>query len=735
MLRKMELLNFTDLYRFGNPFKTGATLINFDDKFHENSKTPDFFEVSSADKKIILKYNLDEKDAVYGLGQSLGGINKRGKKYRLYATDDPLHTPEKESLYGSHPFLIIKGKNTFGFFIDFPGEIVLDVGFTQTNLFTVEVSRDDFDLYVFNNADVFLIIKEFLTLTGTPYVPPKWAFGFGQSRWSYPDEKTVTDIADNFRKNKIPCDMIFLDIDYMDNYKVFTVDKKKFPNFKKFVSKMKDKGFRLLPIIDPGVKIEKGYDVYEEGLKNNYFCKDEKGNNFTAAVWPGLTHFPDFTNKTTRRWWGGLYKRLTDEGIEGFWNDMNEPALFYTKEGLDDLKKTNEEVLSKEDPGFDFFKIKDKANGLSNKASDYKRMIHITDKNEKYTNEDIHNLYGYHMTKATSDAFSEFKKNQRYFLLSRSSYVGLHRFAAIWMGDNQSWWEHMLVHIKMLISLNMCGFFYTGADVGGFGCNASPELAIRWQQLGAFTPLYRNHAAIGTRNQEPWAFDEKTMDITRDIINFRYAMSPYIYSEFMKATIELKPFIKPIFFIYEDDISKNIEDQFFFGDSIMVCPIYTPNQRGRFVYLPESKWLMWNLKKYDQTNLKIYQSGSYFIEAGIDEIPIFIKENSLTILTEPQNYTNEKPLLKLKVIGFVTDKASFTYFEDDGVSYDYKNGNYASLKIFVEKKETDYEIFFDVVESKDNKILIEEIDFEIYDEKNQIFIKKIGKNNFYKFSN
>ncbi|HOV15541.1 MAG TPA: glycoside hydrolase family 31 protein, partial [Spirochaetota bacterium] len=340
----------------------------------------------------------------------------------------------------------------------------------------------------------------------------------------------------------------------------------------------------------------------------------------------------------------------------------------------------------------------------------------------------LHNLYGYNMTRSTAEGFNTFKSNDRYFLLSRSSYIGLHRFAAIWMGDNQSWWEHMLVNIKMVISLNMCGFFYTGADVGGFGCNASPELVIRWMQLGAFTPMYRNHSALGTRHQEPWAFDENTKNIIKNIVRFRYALIPYIYSEFMKSTIELKPFIKPLSFIFDDAISKNIEDQYLFGNSIMVCPIYTPNQRGRFVYLPETNWLLWNVSKYEEPKLKVYKTGSHFIESRLDEIPIFIKENSLVVLTEPQNYVDEKATTKLKILGFVTDKASFVYYEDDGITYNYKDGNFASINIFVERKNNDYKISFDVNESKDIKINIKQIYFEIYNEKSRVFIEKvIGK--------
>jgi len=329
------------------------------------------------------------------------------------------------------------------------------------------------------------------------------------------------------------------------------------------------------------------------------------------------------------------------------------------------------------------------------------------------------------MTRATAEGLYKINPNLRYFILTRSSYIGLHRFAAIWMGDNQSWWEHMLVNIKMLISLNICGFFYTGADIGGFGNNASPELVVRWMQLGVFNPLYRNHSALGTRAQEPWAFGGEVKDIIRDTVRFRYALIPYIYSEFMKSIIELMPFIKPLSFVYEDKISQNIEDQFLFGNSIMVAPIYEPNKRGRFVYLPESNWLLWNVSKYDKTNLKICPKGTHFIESKISEIPIFIKENSLVVLTEPQNYVGERAITKLKVIGFVTDRASFVYYEDDGITHNYKDGKFSSIKIFVEKIENDYDIYFDVNENSEVKFGIKEMQFEIYNESGRVFIEKV----------
>ncbi|OHD16954.1 MAG: alpha-glucosidase [Spirochaetes bacterium GWD1_27_9] len=724
-MKKGKLLNFTSIFRFGYPFHTNATLIKLEESNLMKTNTVKFFDVEIGDKsEIILTYKLNKKDIVYGLGENLGGLNKRGKKYRLFANDDPLHTPEKEALYGSHPFLIIDGKKSFGFFIDYPSEILFDIGFTDFDTLKITILKAEFDLYIFDSENKKDIIKEYLQLTGTPYIPPKWAFGFQQSRWSYYDSKAVQEVANSFRKKDIPCDAIYLDIDYMDSYKVFTVDDKKFPDFTNLVSQLKEDGFKLIPIIDPGVKVEEGYDIYEEGKDKGYFCKKQDGTDFIGTVWPGQTNFPDFINPEVRKWWGNLYKKIVDCGVEGFWNDMNEPAIFFTPDGLSGFKEEYEKIKDNPNVGFDFFKIKDKVLGISNRGEDYKNFYHNAN-GKKICHYDLHNLYGFNMCLATSEGFKTFQPNKRYFLLSRSSYAGLHRFCAIWMGDNQSWWEHMLGHIKMLISLNMCGFFYTGADVGGFGGNSSPEMVIRWMQLGAFTPLYRNHSALGTRQQEPYAFDSDTEDIIRNIIKFRYALIPYIYSEFMRSVIELSPFISALAFNFSDDTSKNIEDQFMFGSSLMVCPIYTPNTRGRFVYLPDVKWLKWNVSKYDERKFKVFNKGSYFIDTKLDEIPVFLKENTLILMGKPSNYVGEKETKELSVIGFVTDRASFSYYDDDGISNSYNDGKFSTINIIVEKKDDKYKIHAKVEETDNFKTKIKKLKFEIYDDKGNIFIKSI----------
>jgi alpha-glucosidase len=763
VLRKAQILSFTTLFRFGNPkIETQAILIdtktiNFEDiEKIDNIKKFENFSIKSEEDKIIIEYKMSENEARYGLGEALGSLNKRGKKYRLFATDDPMHTPDKSSLYSSHPFIISSNSEPFGLFIDYAGEIIFDIGFTEIDKMCITISSLDFDLYFFKNNDKYRIIKEFLTLTGTPYIPPKWAFGYQQCRWSYPNEKRVKEIAHSLREFNIPCDVIYTDIDYMEDYKVFTIDKKRFPNMANLIESLKKDGFHLVPIVDPGVKIEKGYSVYEEGIKENYFCKREDGTNFVASVWPGFTHFPDFLNIKTRNWWGGLYKKFYDIGIEGFWSDMNEPTIFFTPEGLDNLEDKFQEILSKKDKGFDmydFFNLKDTTTNIANRDQYYETFFHKTDNGEVVSNKNIHNLYGFNMNLAISEGAKEFAPNRRLFIFSRSSYIGMHRFAALWTGDNQSWWEHIIVHIRMLQSLSLCGFFYSGADIGGFGNNTSAELLIRWTQLGIFSPLFRNHSSLGTRDQEPWAFDENTLDIIRDAIDLRYALLPYLYSEYIKATIDLKPIIRPLNFEFNDPKLNNIEDQFMFGDSIMVAPIHTPNARGRFIYIPfETKWLLFILKTdkdlrthNENTKVSLLKATSYFIDVDLDEIPILIREKSIVVFGPRMNYVGEKNITELSIIAFVTDYAEFTYYDDDGETFDYQNGKLLKIDIKITKKksdkkeknkkedynkENDFDIEYFVDNKTGRKNVINKIKFLIYSDANSVMSRELVINNY-----
>lgn len=723
MFTKTQLTQYTTLYRSGKPFKTGAVIVDLESKdFQKNDAIP-YFQVEQEDNKINFIYNMSKEDIVYGLGETLGALNKRGKIYRFYNTDDPEHTPDKMSLYGSHPFMILDGKITFGLFIDYPSEIIFDIGFTDKDILKITVPSKDFDLYIFDTDEKLSIIKEYFNLTGKPYIPPKWAFGFQQSKWSYFSEEEVRNVAKKFRETDIPCDVIYTDIDYMDSYKVFTINKEKFPNYEGMVKDLKDIGIKIIPIIDPGVKIEKGYEMYEEGKEKGFFCVDEKGNDFVAAVWPGPTHFPNFLNSEVRRWWGKKYKLFTDMGIKGFWNDMNEPSIFYTPKGLDNLLKMLKYLEeNKENAGIEVFLAKETLLNIASNREDYKSFYHKLDDSSLINHDTVHNLYGFNMTKATADELKELCPNERYLLLSRSSYPGLHRMASIWMGDNKSWWEHMLVNIRMLQSLNMMGFFYTGADVGGFGADSSAELVIRWMELGAFTPFYRNHSALNTRPQEPWQFDEESLNIMRDIVRLRYAFLPYTYSEYMNSVKESVPFVKPLSFVFEGDRVKDIEDQYMYGDSLMVAPVHEQNKKGRYVHLPEIKWLNWTASKYEERNMKVYEPGDYYIEADLNEIPLFIKENSLILLSEPMNYVGEKEISELTVIGLVSDHAIYNYYDDDGTTYNFTKGEFGNLKIDITKVGNDFKI--DVKTYDPTNILkIKKIHFEICDSDGSV-IKK-----------
>lgn len=729
LFRKADILNFTAVYRIGNPFKTGATVLDdggFDFKDQQSIRP---FELIQEKDSTILKYKMKDDERVFGLGENLGGLNKRGKTYRLYANDDPNHTPDKESLYSSHPFAIIDGKDkSFGFFIDFPGEMLFDIGFSEYDTLEIRVSGRDLDLYIFDTSDKLDIIKQYLMLTGKPYIPPRWAFGFHQCRWSYPDSATVSSVADRFREEGIPCDAIYMDIDYMKDYKVFTVDEEKFPQFGSFVKEMKEKGFRLVPIVDPGVKMQKGYDKFEEGISNNYFCHGKDGNPFVGAVWPGLTCFPDFLRSDVRKWWGESYKTLTDHGIEGFWNDMNEPAIFYSQNSMKKILEDVKNFFSGqkiEDIGWASASLRERMNKMSNSRDDYKSFYQKTDDGKVVCHDDVHNLYGFNMCRAAADAFEDIMPNKRYFLLTRSSYSGAHRFTAIWMGDNMSWWEHMLVHIRMLQSLNMCGFFYTGADVGGFGCNSDSQLVIRWTQLGAFTPLFRNHSALGTRKQEPFSFDARSMEYMKDTIKLRYAFLSYAYSEFIESVENLRPFITSISMNFEGERVKDIEDQYMYGRSLMIAPVYMPNAAGRYVHLPQCRWLGWTAKKWDERNLQVYEPGDYYIDAPIDRIPLFIKENSMIVLNEPMDYTDQKDISTLYVVAFVSKKACFTYILDDGISKDYEDGVSSMLNINISRQDEKYEIAIDLDECDEVAIKVQRVFFEIYDEYNELYKEEI----------
>ncbi len=644
-------------YCFGEPFETDAVVVPVD----ETAGTPDVGAISLSDG-FSFSYTMEASDIVYGLGESNRGINKRGYLYVSECADDPDHTEDKVSLYGAHNFIIISGTRNIGLFFDYPGTIRFDIGYTRQNLLTVSCERADLALYVITGDSAYDVTRQFRSIIGRSYIPPKYAFGFGQSRWGYRTAEDFRTVLKKYRENHLPMDMLYLDIDYMDAYKDFTVNPEEFPDFSAFVSEMKAENIHLVPIIDAGVKIEDGYEIYEEGKAGNYFCKKEDGTDFAVAVWPGLTHLPDVLNKDARAWFGSKYDFLISQGIDGFWNDMNEPAIFYSREGMDDLKQFLRDYLDGKVKG-PHWTLGDHVGALSNNKEDYRRFYHNVD-GKKIRHDLVHNLYGYNMTRAAGEAFEKLAPGRRILMFSRSSYIGMHRYGGIWTGDNKSWWSHLLLSIKQMPSLNMCGFLYSGSDLGGFGCNTTRDLALRWLAFGIFTPLMRNHAAIGTREQEYYQFED--IADFRHLLGVRYRLIPYLYSEYMKAALNDDMYFKPLGFVYPDDaIAREVEDQLLLGNEVMIAPVYTQNATGRYVYLPEE---MMFIKFMPDGSIvtEILAQGVHYIKVALNEVPLFIRKGTCIPVADAAESVAEIDTSTIQMVGY--DGATYDRYDDDGVS-------------------------------------------------------------------
>ena len=659
-------------YVYGRPFETYAVVNAENVSDAAESEKREFFREADMKKALepyggitwdepengndapAMQYRvrMSDGDVVYGLGENVRGINKRGWVYESKCSDDPNHTESKRSLYGAHNFIIIADADTpaasKGLFIDYPGRVIFDIGYLDKNELVITVCSGNFTAYVvspaMDSADgsdnhLYSIVRQFRHIIGKSYVPPRWAFGYQQCRWSYMSADEICGVVDNYRKRNIPIDAVYLDIDYMERYKDFTVNKETFPDFADFVRKMREKHIHLVPIIDAGVKIEDGYDTYEEGKKNGYFCKEADGEDFVAGVWPGRVHFTDVLNEDARRWFGHGYKVLLDAGIDGFWNDMNEPAIFYSEKHLkevfdkiDDYKGKNLDIQS-------FFEFKGMVEGVANNLGDYERFYHRAtqpDGEAVVRHDHVHNLYGFNMTRAASESFKEIAPDKDILMFSRASYIGMHRYGGIWTGDNHAWWSHILLSLKMLPSLNMCGFMYVGSDIGGFNDNTTEELLMRWMGLAVFVPLMRNHAAAGTRYQELYRFTDT--DAFKNIVTMRYALIPYLWEAYRKAVEQDTLMYRPLGFEHpEDRVAVATEDQLYVGEDIMICPVYTQNAVGRYVYLPEPMTMV-RMKSADEYELEKYEAGHYFVEIPAQEIVFFIRDGHRIPLYKSAEY-------------------------------------------------------------------------------------------------
>lgn len=575
---------------------------------------------------------MDGDEKFYGLGDKTGFLNKKDYEYENWNSDIPqAHNDAYRALYKSIPFLItLKNNGVFGIFFDNTYKSYVNLGKECPDYYYYGADAGNLDYYFIAGEKMTDVVSGYTYLTGTTPMPQLWTLGYHQSRWGYDSADCIRKIGKKFRELQIPCDTLHFDIDYMDGYRVFTWNEADYGKEGDFIAEIGKEGFKAVCIIDPGVKLDENYYMYQEGIANDYFAKTPEGETYVNAVWPGDSVYPDFGKKEVRNWWSKKHQYLVDMGVRGTWNDMNEPASFHGELPLDVVFTDEERV--------------------SNHAA-------------------MHNVYGHNMSKATYEGLKEADK-RRPFVITRACYAGSQKYTTVWTGDNQSLWSHLQMAIPQLCNLGLSGFAFAGTDVGGFGADCTPELLSRWVQVGAFSPLFRNHSSNGSIYQEPWQFGKETTDINRKFIELRYRLLPYFYDLFYECEKTGLPIIRPLVLHYENDENTwNLNDEFLVGENMLVAPVVTPGTTKRMVYLPEGTW-------YDfETKEKYAGQQYYLVDAPIDTCPVFVKEGSMIPTYEVMQYTGEKPYNTLKMLVF-PGAGHYVHYQDNGEDFAYREGEY-----------------------------------------------------------
>ncbi|MDP5060800.1 MAG: glycoside hydrolase family 31 protein [Maribacter sp.] len=578
-------------------------------------------------------------ESFYGMGDKAMHSNLKGKRVENWVTDQFAFAKEQDPLYKAIPFYVglNKGK-AYGIYFDNSFRTGFDFSQERRNITSFWADGGEMNYYFIFGPDMSKVVSSYSSLTGTPKLPPMWALGFHQSKWSYYPESNVKDIASEFRRLKIPCDAIYLDIDYMDGFRCFTWDKNHFPDPKRMIQELEADGFKTVVMIDPGIKVDRDYWIYNEALENDYFCKRGDGPLMHGKVWPGECNFPDFTNPAVREWWAELYKEFMSElGVHAVWNDMNEPAVM--------------EVPTKTAP-------------LDTR--------HDYDGNP-CTHRKAHNVYGMQMVRATYEGVKKYVYPKRPFVITRAAFAGTQRYASTWTGDNVATWEHLWIANVQVQRMCLSGYSFVGSDIGGFAEQPDGELFARWVQLGVFHPFCRVHSSGDHGDQEPWSFGTEITDIVRKFVNLRYQLLPYLYTMFYKYTKENIPMVQSLVYFDQDDNQTHFRtDEFIFGDKILVCPIQEPNAQGRRMYIPRGEW-------YDfWTNEHVTGGKEKWVAAEIDMLPIFVKAGAIIPKYPIQQYVGEKKIEELVLeVYYKEGIESSEVYEDSDDGYDYKKGRYS----------------------------------------------------------
>ncbi len=609
-------------------------LLNSDEKgFHWEEDERYGGEIVKMTKSAI------DGEAFFGLGDKTSSQNIRGRRYTNWGSDEFGYTGASDPLYkninlyyGFHDGL------SYGIFFDNSFRTHYDLGLERSDVLSFWAEGGEMNYYFFYGEDLLDVSSQYANLTGVPELPPLWSLGYQQCKWSYFPESRVKEVAAKLRSERLPCDAIYLDIDYMDGFRCFTWDSERFPDPKKLVADLKNEGFQVVSIIDPGIKIDIDYEVFKEGLEKDYFCKRADGPYMQGKVWPGECYFPDFTRPEVRDWWAGLFEDLVGNvGLAGIWTDMNEPAVF--------------EVPSKTFPP-------DVRHDYDGHPSSHRRA---------------HNVYGMQMARATSDGVKRFNSGKRPLVITRSGYAGMQRYTSTWTGDNLANWDHLYYAHMQTLRLSISGVSFCGSDIGGFIDHPSAELFVRWFQLGVFHPFFRSHSSGDHGDQEPWLFGKRASEEIRKAIELRYQLLPYIYTCFYEHTRTGKPMLRPMIFqnCGKKPYLTNNNESAFLGEHILYSPVLLEGMKEKTIFLPEGAW-------YDFGSSERYNGNrTHSIPTPLSKIPMFVKEGAVIPLYPVMQYVNERRIETVTLnVYFSKNKAESRFYCDDGDGYSYTQGNY-----------------------------------------------------------
>ena len=569
-----------------------------------------------------------------GLGEKTGRLDRRGQAFTHWNTDAFGYREEADPLYLSTPFWLgLHHQHCYGIYLNNTWRSHMNLGASTHRFQSFAVEGGTMDYFLFTGRSPIEIVDAYTQLTGRPQLPPRWSLGLQQCRYSYYPDFEVTTVAETFRKKKIPADVIYLDIHYMEKYKVFTWSGEHFANARAMLKELRELGFRVVVIIDPGIKVEKGYGAYDRGIEGGHFVQYPDGTPYQGHVWPGWCHFPDFTNPQTRKWWGNEMETIIDEGIAGFWTDMNEPATWGQR---------IPELLE---------------HSLEGRGGHHK---------------EAHNIYGMQMARATYEGVHLHRPETRPFVLTRAGFSGIQRHAAVWTGDNRAEDGHMLLGVRLLNAMGLSGISFAGMDIGGFVGDCPRDLFARWITIGCFSPMARIHTMIDSMDSEPWSYGEKIEAISRNFINLRYRLLPYIYSLFARSHQSGLPVQRSMAFTHpHHHQTYSYDNQFWVGDYLLVCAC-SAYQHFTKVFLPEAgaKW-------YDLYEDTRWEPGEPVAEAPLDRLPVFVKPGAIIPMQSLVQHTGEAGDGILSIHLYCGPEVShFELYWDEGDGYGYQRGEY-----------------------------------------------------------